>query len=54
MEEKNVYNVSEFAKKLRVSRQTVYNWIHEDKVEYNTLPNGQKRFSQKTVDKYTK
>ena len=54
MEKKLVYNVTEFAKALRVSRQTVYNWIKEDKVKYNTLPNGEKRFPRSEVEKYTK
>jgi len=54
MSEKLVYTVTETADRLRVSRTTVYNWIEEDKIEYSTLPNGQKRIPVKEVDKYLK
>ena len=46
------YTVTEVAKKLRVSRTTVYNWIAEEKIVYSVLPNGKKIIPAKEVDKY--
>lgn len=48
-----VYNVTEATKILKVSRETMYKWLNEGKIKYNTLPNGQRRIPESELKKYT-
>ena len=48
-----VYNITEATKILKVSRETMYNWLRSGKIKYTTLPNGQKRIPESELKKYT-
>ena len=48
-----VYNITEAAKILKVSRETFYEWLRTGKINYTVLPNGQKRIPESELKKYT-
>ena len=44
--------ITEASKLMKVSRQTVYTWIEEKKINFTTLPSGKKRIPASEIKKY--
>jgi excisionase family DNA binding protein len=45
-----LYTISQVARKLKVSRQTLYVWIHQGEVETIPVDNGRQVITQSTLD----
>ena len=43
-EDKDLLTLTQAAKQLNVTKQTIYNWVHTNKIEYVTLPNNRRRY----------
>ena len=48
------FTVTEFSKLLKVSRQSVFNWIKEKKIKYAELPSGHYRIPKAEYEKIMK
>jgi len=49
-----LYNITEISKILNISKMAIHNWCHSGKLNFITLPNGHRRFTDIEVNRILK
>jgi excisionase family DNA binding protein len=47
--EEDLLTLAQASELLNVSKQTIYNWVHSNKIDYIDLPNGRRRYHIKDI-----